>query len=49
VATFEEAEVGGVIVFAGSSPMLQKYWLKLLAMSYGLFNLFPVSSTLLSI
>ena len=39
---FEEAEVGGVIVFASSGPMLQKYWL-------GLFNLFPVSSTILSI
>ena len=29
--------------------MLQKYWLKLLAISWGLFNLFPVSSTILSV
>ena len=45
---FEEAEAGGVIVFASSGPMLQKYWLKVLAISWGLFTLFPVSSTILS-
>jgi len=29
----EEADVGGVIVFASSGPMLQMYWLKVLAIS----------------
>jgi len=31
----EEAELGGVIVFASSGPMLQQYWLKVLAIFSG--------------